>query len=371
MVSVEGEGMAEESMTSWFWDTEVWLPPGYTWESLAQAEHFEYPRFLDIWTYPFAIAAAFIILRYFILTPYVFIPFALRTGLTNNSARPPLPNATLEKVFRKYRTRVPAEVILEGAKKEGLSERQVERWLRQKAASTRTTDVGKFLDCIWQAFYYTFYTIFGVVVLWDKPWLWDIRHCWYTFPEQSIDNDVWWYYMVALGFYWCMTLTHFIQHHRKDSTQMFIHHVLTILLMTFSWTCNLVRCGTLVLLVHECTDIPMLIAKITSLYKRQDLMDKFFVVFLLLWLATRTGFYPLWIMRSTLFEAHVILNWMYPVYYIFNGMLVALLVIHCIWTYFILRIVIRKLGNQEVQDIRSSSDYSAEDDDSVELKKES
>ncbi|KAK7081269.1 Ceramide synthase 5, partial [Halocaridina rubra] len=363
--------MADKSMTAWFWNTGVWLPPGYTWESLAQAEEYRYPVFCDVWTYPFAIAAIFIVLRYLILTPFVFTPFAVNIGLSNTQPRPPRSNPTFEKIYRKYRTRVPPELISEGAKKEGCSERQLERWLRQKAASMRTTEVGKFNDNIWQFVYYSLYTIFGIVVLWDKPWLWDIRHCWYNFPEHSIDDDVWWYYMISLGYYWCMTLTHFFQHLRKDSLQMFLHHVLTIMLITFSWTCNFVRVGTLVLLVHECTDLPMLIAKIFILYKNQSLTDMFFVVFLLLWLSTRTGLYPFWIMRSTLFEAHVILQMWYPVYYIFNGMLLLLLLIHCIWTYFIMRIVIRKLRNLEIEDIRSSDNYSAEDDDSIEQKKQS
>ena len=36
---------------------------------------------------------------------------------------------------------------------------------------------------------------------------------------------------------------------------MFIHHITTIALMAFSWTCNLTRVGTLVLIIHDCADI--------------------------------------------------------------------------------------------------------------------
>ena len=28
-------------------------------------------------------------------------------------------------------------------------------------------------------------------------------------PLQPVDNDVWWYYMLSLSFYWSMTLRHF------------------------------------------------------------------------------------------------------------------------------------------------------------------
>ena len=37
--------------------------------------------------------------------------------------------------------------------------------------------------------------------------------------------------------------------------EMFIHHMTTILLMVMSWSTNLTRVGTLVLLIHDCADI--------------------------------------------------------------------------------------------------------------------
>ncbi len=36
---------------------------------------------------------------------------------------------------------------------------------------------------------------------------------------------------------------------------MFLHHITTIGLMVFSWSVNLTRVGTLVLLIHDCADI--------------------------------------------------------------------------------------------------------------------
>ena len=38
---------------------------------------------------------------------------------------------------------------------------------------------------------------------------------------------------------------------------MFVHHLVTICLLVFSWSCNLVRIGTLVLLIHDFADIPL------------------------------------------------------------------------------------------------------------------
>ena len=36
-----------------------------------------------------------------------------------------------------------------------------------------------------------------------------LNPCNFLFAFQPIDNDVWWYYMLSLSFYWSMTLRHF------------------------------------------------------------------------------------------------------------------------------------------------------------------
>lgn len=61
--------------------------------------------------------------------------------------------------------------------------------------------------------------------------------------------------MISLSFYWSLAISQFFDVKRKDFWQMFVHHIATITLMSFSWICNLHRVGTLVLLVHDCADI--------------------------------------------------------------------------------------------------------------------
>ena len=50
---------------------------------------------------------------------------------------------------------------------------------------------------------------YGMVVLWGKSWLWDIRYCWYHYPHHAVEADVWWYYMIELTFYWSLTFSQF------------------------------------------------------------------------------------------------------------------------------------------------------------------
>ena len=74
---------------------------------------------------------------------------------------------------------------------------------------------------------------------------------------------------------------------------MFIHHVATIGLMSFSWTCNFVRAGALVLITHDLSDIFMEAAKIAKYAGFQRVCDISFAVFFLVWVPTRLIIIPL------------------------------------------------------------------------------
>ena len=63
----------------------------------------------------------------------------------------------------------------------------------------------------------------------------------YNYPYHDIERSVWWYYMIELTFYWSLSISQFFDVKRKDFVEMFIHHVTTIALLSFSWTCNLTR----------------------------------------------------------------------------------------------------------------------------------
>jgi len=40
----------------------------------------------------------------------------------------------------------------------------------------------------------------------------------------------------------------------KDFVEMIIHHIATIMLMSMSWSANMIRVGTLVLCIHDAVD---------------------------------------------------------------------------------------------------------------------
>lgn len=71
---------------------------------------------------------------------------------------------------------------------------------------------------------------------------------------QHLPNDVYWYYMVEMGFYVSLLLSLCMDARRKDFLQMILHHLVTLGLVAFSWATNLVRIGALVLCLHDTVD---------------------------------------------------------------------------------------------------------------------
>jgi len=348
-------------LNQWFWNEDIWLPPNVTWSDLETSmnpkEGVRVARFADLW-YPVPAAFIVIAIRY-VFERCVFRPIGVHLGLREGKRRKANTNDILETTYAKSKIVDPTS--LQGLSDQlGMTTRQIERWFRVRRLQNKPTTLDKFAETGWRCFYYTTVFLYGVLILWNKPWLWDIKYCWYNYPHHSIDRDVWYYYMVELSFYWALCISQFIDVKRKDFWEMFIHHLTTIALMAFSWTCNLTRVGTLVLGIHDCADIFLEAAKMCKYTNYQKLCDLLFACFALTWVVTRLGVYPTWILYSTTIEAPQIVE-MFPAYYIFNGLLSILLVLHVIWTYFILKIIYKamysgKMGTDGVQDQRSDSD---------------
>ncbi|KAM7311687.1 hypothetical protein ISCGN_008594 [Ixodes scapularis] len=149
----------------------------------------------------------------------------------------------------------------------------------------------------------------------------------------------------------------------KDFWQMFVHHILTILLLSFSWACNLHRIGSLVLIVHDFADVPLEAAKMAKYVKRQRLADATFAVFTICWLISRLGLYPYRVIYSTMFEAVKVIE-MFAAYYIFNSLLTALQFLHIVWTWMIARIALQAISSNGVKDLRSDDESSSDSDES-------
>lgn len=212
-------------------------------------------------------------------------------------------------------------------------------WGVIKRDSARSLEIQKFNEAFWRAAFYTFIWCYGIWVGWRESWLLEMRAIWAGWPlEQQASIEVRWYYFLSFGHYIHLFVTQFFEPRRKDWWEMFIHHIVTMMLLFFSYVVNFVRIGTVVLLCHDGSDIFLELAKLFNYMRMGTLCDATFVVFALAFFIGRLVLYP-WrvVYVAVVLGAEQVGVW--RGFYIFVGLLLVLQVLHLFWFYTIVCMV--------------------------------
>ncbi|XP_007905491.1 ceramide synthase 2 isoform X2 [Callorhinchus milii] len=354
-----------QSVSDWFWWDHLWLPRNLTWTDLEDQDGYVYAKVSQLYiTLPFAVV--FIIVRYF-FERLIATPFARVLGLKDKVRLKVVHNAILEKFFTSI-TKHPTQPQIEGlAKKNSCTLRQVERWFRRRRNQDRPSLLKKFREASWRFVFYLLAFSGGIAVLIDKPWFYDTSEVWVGYPKQTLLPSQYWYYIIELSFYWSLVFSIASDVKRKDFREQIIHHLATIILISFSWCANYIRVGTLVMAVHDASDILLESAKMLNYAGWKSMCNSIFIVFALVFIITRLVIFPFWIIHCT---------WVYPVYYyppffgyyFFNAMLLVLQLLHIFWAYLILQMLSKFLFNKLDGDDRSDQeecDMSDDEDESL------
>ncbi|XP_044207627.1 ceramide synthase 5-like isoform X1 [Thunnus albacares] len=346
------------SISAWFWNERFWLPENVSWVDL---EHpppgVEYPRVGQI-LYALPLAVGVFLLR-LLFERLVAKPCAHILQIQAGVHRQAQPNAVLERVYQSKTC--PDTRQLEGLSKQlDWDVRKIQRWFRIRRNQDKPSMQKKFCESMWRFTFYLGIFIYAIHHLWTSPWMWDVRQCWHKYPLQPLSPGQYNHYVAELAFYWSLMFSQFIDIKRKDFIIMLVHHLATIILITFSYANNMIRMGTMVMCVHDASDIFLEAAKLANYAKYQRLCDGLFVVFSISFFLTRLVIYPFWIVYSVLFDSWEIAG-PYQSWWLFNGLLLVLQVLHIIWFYLIARIAIKaifkgKVSKDDRSDIDSSSD---------------
>ncbi|KRY93746.1 Ceramide synthase 5 [Trichinella pseudospiralis] len=307
-----------KSIGDTFWSSDIWLPPGHDWDSVK-------------------LSCPGLIAR----------PLGRFCGLKDSGSQLPHMFQCAVHRFRAFMHMASGHIY--NAANESETPDAIIRLIHHKTV----------LDN-WRAVFYQGIFFYGLFALWDKPWFWETTHCWYGYPYQPVDPEIRWYYLIELSFYWALMFSQFVDVVRKDFWVNFIHHITTILLLSFSWADNFVRIGTLVLVIHDAADFWMETAKMARYCKKNRLCNMLFVIFTAVWCVTRCGIYPFKILYSTLLEAPAIIVF-FPAYYIFNSLLLILFVLQLFWTTLIIRIALNAVRSGETDDVRSDDEDEEEE----------
>ncbi|XP_052812131.1 ceramide synthase 2-like [Mya arenaria] len=343
------------------WDDKIWFPENstgtmYGWKDLQNQPGSDvyFPELRDL-NLSILLGAVLILVR-FIFERFIAKPLGYYVGVSRKKPNPPPANKVLEQAHRS-KLKIDKTLLQTLCKQTDMTERQIQTWLRKRKAMDSPLLIDKFAECSWLFLFYAVAGVAGSVVLWNKPWLWQTKYCWIGWPLQNIPRDVYWYYTIEASFYWGLVFTLFSDTKRKDFTQMAVHHFATLVLIYFSWMMNLVRMGTLVLLLHDAADPILALGKLCNYSKHTLVKEICFTFFIIVWFITRLGFYPFCILWSTTVEPYqYLIEKTFFTHWFFNFFLYMLMILHLMWTYSIIKVAARKFQKGDVADVRSDSE---------------
>ncbi|XP_033937583.1 ceramide synthase 2-like [Pseudochaenichthys georgianus] len=359
----------EDFFNEWLWKEEYWLPPGISWQDTeTKEEEGRFPRPRDL-LFCLPLAVAFIALRY-VFERCFADPLRKLFGVEERVRVRVVPIPKLE-TFYTQNTRLPSQSdVLSLGKQSGLSQRKIQTWFRHRRNQDRPSRTKKFWEATWRFVFYLASFTGGLASLINTPWLWDPSECWRDYPKQPVADAHYWYYMLEMSFYLSLLLCVSVDVKRKDFKEQVIHHIATIFLIGFSYCANFVRIGTLVMLLHDSSDIILESGKMFHYAGWTWLCDPMFIVFALVFMLTRLVVFPCRVIHSTLVLS---MDFFQPFfgYYFFNALLLVLQALHVFWAYLILRMMWKFAFMGKVErDERSDEESEADDDDEEEEQEE-
>ncbi|KAH9482972.1 Sphingosine N-acyltransferase lag1 [Psilocybe cubensis] len=226
----------------------------------------------------------------------------------------------------------------------------------------------RFAEQGWSVVYYTLQWSFGLYVHYNLPTrMLDPTDLWVAYPHKHIAAPVKIYYLTQNAFYLHQILVINAEARRKDHIQMMSHHIITIFLMVGSYFCDFTRVGCVIMVLMDCCDIFLPLAKmIRYLEISQLLCDMTFGVFMISWLITRHILFN-FVIYSTIYVGPQHLQWLWDqdgghyvtknVYGVFCVLLVALELIQVGWFWLICKVVWRVLTTKDgATDVRSDDE---------------
>ncbi|KAJ0989659.1 hypothetical protein J5N97_008015 [Dioscorea zingiberensis] len=178
-------------------------------------------------------------------------------------------------------------------------------------------------------------------------------------------------YMYSAGFYtYSIFALIFWETKRADWGVSMSHHVSTAFLIILSYVFRFARVGTVVLLLHDVCDVFLETGKMSKYSGCEPIAVVMFLLFVCAWVIFRLLIFPFWVIRSTSYEVVLTLDKENlksegPIYYyIFNSLLIFLLVLHIYWWFLMLRMLVKQIQSRGHigDDVRSDSEGEEHED---------
>lgn len=235
--------------------------------------------------------------------------------------------------------------------------RRLAIWLLSKGSAPlkfNEATQGKIIKCsesLWKLTYYATVEACILHITYPEPWFRDTKEYFRGWPNQELRLPLELFYMCQCGFYlYSIGALLTWETRRKDFAVMMSHHVITVILIGYSYITSFFRVGSIILALHDASDVFMEAAKVFKYSERELGASIFFGFFAVSWLVLRLIFFPFWVISATSYDLcdYLELSKPYPKaqYYVFNTMLLMLLVFHVYWWILICSMIIRQLKNK-------------------------
>lgn len=242
----------------------------------------------------------------------------------------------------------------------------------EKANAVR---IVKFGEYVFRLFFHSGISAAGIWYFWDKEW-WKqggTKTLFLEYPYQEVAPGMTWYYLVQSAYNleamlsllelsftvsvfppriaWKETV-------RGDFREMFIHHVITNLLVIGSSFFRFTRVGSMVFLVHDISDVPVDLSKLANFLKWKATTATCFASMVLVWCMTRLGALPFVIFRSVIQESWMVCTsgHIEPIYYLhyqplFVVLIGLLILLHLLWFGMFIQMGWLLISKGEAQDL--------------------
>ncbi|XP_068639116.1 ceramide synthase LOH2-like [Aristolochia californica] len=235
-----------------------------------------------------------------------------------------------------------------------------------KISKAKQAKIVKCAESMWKLTYYVAVQYCILKITYGEPWSRDTKEYFSGWPNQELKVPLQLFYMCQCGFYiYSIAALLTWETRRKDFSIMMSHHIITVILIGYSYISSFFRIGSIILALHDTSDVFMEAAKVFKYSERELAASVLFGFFAISWLILRLILFPFWVIWAVSFEVGEFMDLsdsaIIVLYYVFNTMLLMLLVFHIYWFKLICAMILRQLKNRGKvgDDIRSDS----EDDD--------
>lgn len=231
----------------------------------------------------------------------------------------------------------------------------------QKLDEARTLKIAKCSESMWKLVYYASVEFYMLMLLHNEPWFHEIKECFRDLPNQELRPSMILLYMCECGFYlYSIAALLTWETRRKDFSVMMSHHIVTVILISYSYLTRFFRIGSIIIALHDASDVFLEAAKVFKYSEKEFGASFCFGLFALSWIVLRLIYFPFWVIRASSYDCAEFLNLTdyKSLYYVFNTMLLTLLVFHFYWWLLIYSMIMKQLKNRGKvgEDIRSDSE---------------